>query len=318
MSQSQILLSIVVDTNAAETLYYEKLVRLFAQNPRVAIKRERLDLGDFVFRLQAVTTEALLDESEQAQDHCPQRTTKQCIVVERKTNGDLASSLQDRRFYEQKARFARSADGDGADSSIDTQLLVLVEGKPLHWKLTEVRGNFTNSALNSALLSTLLRDRMPVLRTLDFEDTCAALECIGKRLLKDELCLASREAKLNKTRIGAEGHKAFARKRKNLESPVAMLTVMLSTIPGLGPEGARALAMAYRTLQNIHDASMSELALVQATPSRRLGPSLAAVIKSVVSARGPVDAKLVPDVFVTEPTHVTKKPKKRHNCPENV
>ncbi len=301
MGLSQAQLSIVVDTNAAETLYYEELTRLFAQNPRVAIKRERLDLGDFVFRLQCATTEASLNE------------TKQCIVVERKSNGDLASSLQDRRFYEQKARFARSADGDGAQASIDTQLLVLVEGKALHWKLNDVRGNFTNSALNSALLSTLLRDRMPVLRTLDFEDTCAALECIGKRLLKDELCLASREARLNKTRIGAEGHKAFARKRKNLESPMAMLTVMLSTIPGLGPEGAGALAMAYRTLQNIHAASVSELALFRATPSRRLGPSLAAVIKSVVSATGPVDAKLVPDVFETEALPATKKPKKKEH-----
>ena len=69
---------IVVDTNAGESALYEALVRRFDGS---TVQRRKLDVGDVMLVAEAGT-----------------------VYVERKTWLDLASSLIDRRYVEQKAQ----------------------------------------------------------------------------------------------------------------------------------------------------------------------------------------------------------------------
>ena len=80
---------IVVDTNAGESALYEALVRRFDGS---TVQRRRLDVGDVMLVAEAGT-----------------------VYVERKTWLDLASSLIDRRYVEQKARLRSLVAQGGGD-----------------------------------------------------------------------------------------------------------------------------------------------------------------------------------------------------------
>ena len=147
--------SIVVDTNAGETALFQALVRRFDAS---TVTRRKLDVGDVMLVADAGT-----------------------VVVERKTWLDLAKSLTDGRYAEQKVRLrslmAPPAEpgeedaGDGATSNV-VAVLYLVEGSLTGWSGKVAGGGgmgpvskMTNAQLEAAVVMTAVRDGVPVLRT---------------------------------------------------------------------------------------------------------------------------------------------------------
>ena len=78
-------MTITVDTNAGETALYEALKEELGEE---AVQRLRLDVGDVQISTQ----------------------TGEAVIIERKTWHDLASSLRDGRYHNQKAAMVGAAE----------------------------------------------------------------------------------------------------------------------------------------------------------------------------------------------------------------
>ena len=150
--------TIVVDTNAAETPLHRSLLARFGKGQ---VSRRRLDVGDVELTAESGTRR---------------------VVLERKTWTDLAKSLTDGRYAEQKMRLLASAAGaedhtDEDDTApppltprVHTTIGYVVEGSIRGWWGT-VGGamggtsSMTNARLEAAIAKTSLRDGIHVLRT---------------------------------------------------------------------------------------------------------------------------------------------------------
>ena len=91
-------------------------------------------------------------------------------LVERKTAADLAKSMMDGRYREQKQRLVA---GDRFERP-----MYLLEG------LSTEQDLMPSATLEQAIVSTQLRDGLAVLRTTSVHDSVAALA--GKKPLKSE------------------------------------------------------------------------------------------------------------------------------------
>ena len=197
-----------VDTNAGETPLFAALQARLGTEHHVV--RERLDVGDVV--LTAPDGGATL-------------------IVERKTWPDLAKSLTDGRYAEQKARLLAAAaapppppcagttaaaagdeegdeDGDeapleeeGEDDALaggggSTGVLYLIEGPLKGWSGT-VGGamgglsKMKNAQLEAALVLTAVRDGLPVLRAKDAAHTVELVVYLLGKLRAGELRLGA-------------------------------------------------------------------------------------------------------------------------------
>lgn len=147
---------------------------------------------------------------------------KTLVLVERKTLNDLHSSIQDGRYKEQKLRIT--------DSKIP-QKYYLVEGS-----LKAYKGPPADvDRLYSAILNTTVRDRIPVLRTEDLNDTIKTLAKIYNTLLMHgPLVLANSQVTVNQSNITDADYVETLRpnKKENLTPDVCYLS-QLAQIPGV-------------------------------------------------------------------------------------
>ena len=262
--------TICVDTHSAETSLYEALVARFGNQ---TVIRRRLDVGDV-----ELTADAGL------------------VVFERKTWADLAKSLSDGRYAEQKARIlslVRAAGGgaegegdqpstEGAAPLVHTTAIYIVEGALTGWA-GKVGGRMggtsqvSNAQLEAAIVSTSVRDGVPVLRSKDTTHTVELITYLFGKLRLGEWGGAGARA--------AAGGTAYAgllkkRKRDNLTTATTW-EVMLAQVQGMSANKASVVAAAFPTMTALAAASVQELAalLVPASgrdgKARRLGPAVA-------------------------------------------
>jgi ERCC4-type nuclease len=161
------------------------------------------------------------------------------LLIERKAAGDLAASIKDGRWRDQKARLLQQT---------AFQPLYVVEG-PLT--------GLARVALQGAICNTVLRDRIHVLRTRDADDTVLVLRLLLRKVTAPPPALRTLVAK---------------RKRGS-----NTLQRMLACIPGVSEHIAGVLVVAYGTLGALQRALEADRAAVQAlrvSPHRRLGPAL--------------------------------------------
>lgn len=147
---------------------------------------------------------------------------KTLVLIERKTLNDLHSSIQDGRYKEQKLRIT--------DSKIP-QKYYLVEGSLKGYKGSP--GDVDR--LYSAILNTTVRDRIPVLRTEDLNDTVRTLAKIYNTLLTHgPLVLANSQITANQSNITDADYVETLRpnKKENLTPDVCYLS-QLTQIPGV-------------------------------------------------------------------------------------
>ena len=274
-------MAVRVDTNAGESALFAALqARLGAEQ----VVRERLDVGDVVLKTDDGGT---------------------ALVVERKTWADLASSLTDGRYAEQKARLlavaaaaapaapsneegeeeegaeaqhAAPASAPGASSSTIIAVLYVVEGALRGWE-GAVGGaiggpsRVKNAQLEAALVMTAVRDGIPVLRTKDTAHTVEVLAYLHGKLRAGELmgvggggAGAGASAASSST---APSYAALIKKRKrdNL-TPTATWEVMLAQPVGMSARKAAAVAAVYPTMAALAAATEAELAAVRVPPAR--------------------------------------------------
>jgi ERCC4-type nuclease len=281
--------AIAVDTNAGEAGLHAALVQRFGES---TVERRRLDVGDVV--LTGGDSGAV-------------------VLIERKTWADLAKSLTDGRYAEQKARLlscvaggggARAEEGDASEASgeeaeaagaarMPTRAVYIVEGALKGWA-GAVGGHMgglskmKNARLEAAIVMTGVRDGVPVLRSKDAAHTAELVGYLYTKLRDGALQSAGGGA-------GGGGYASLLKKRKrdNL-SPETTWQVMLAQVPGMSATKAAAVAARYPSLSALAAATEKELAAVQVLaapapagdaaapspprptkPARRLGPVVA-------------------------------------------
>lgn len=225
---------ICVDTNSAEDGVFTAL-----QSMNVPSERRRLDVGDITVSNESRT-----------------------LVLERKQWSDLAASICDGRFKEQKSRMV---------STENTLYMYVVEGSLGSWD-GSCRG-MKHTCMWAALTKTCLRDGIPVFHTLKDTDTASLCAYLYTQLSSNGF-----QALAN----GVVSGSASKRKRDNLESPTDALRAMLCVLPGVSRAKADVLVDRWPHVALLSYASESDIAHLKCG-ERNLGPALAKRIRSVFS-----------------------------------
>ena len=264
--------TIAVDTNAGEAGLHAALVQRFGADQ---VERRRLDVGDVV--LTGGDSGAV-------------------VLIERKTWADLAKSLTDGRYAEQKARLlscvaagcgARAEEGDASEASgeeaeaagaarMPTRAVYIVEGALKGWA-GAVGGSMgglskmKNARLEAAIVMTACRDGVPVLRAKDAAHTAELVGYLYSKLCEGALDgggIAGGGIAGGGAAGGGYASLVKKRKRDNL-TPETTWQIMLGQVPGMSAAKAAAVAARYPSLSALAAATEKELAgvLVVVPPS---------------------------------------------------
>lgn len=216
-------MKVLVDTNTAE----DRLAALLQAG------RERLDVGD-------VRVE----------------TDDEAIVFERKTWSDLASSIVDGRYSDQKRRALHAPDAK------PTTYCYVIEGPLPAWQGSF--GRMPCKAVWCALIKTSLRDRMPVFHTLSTGETADLVRYVAQQLGEGGFVPST----------SASAAPLAKRKRENMENPALAYRAMLTLIPGMSEAKAEVLAASFPSFSHLLSAAEADIAELRCA-GRRFGPKLA-------------------------------------------
>lgn len=245
--------SVTVDTNSGEDSVFQHLKTRLGEG---LVKRKRLDVGDFEINAGGWR-----------------------VIVERKSIADLVSSLKDGRRREQKARqmAAMSEDAEGR-----TRVVWVVEGPLATWHSSLPITNFPVSQMEAAVISTNVRDNIPVLRCVDTLSVAETIIYLHKRCVDNEMdCIAASQ----KAAAAGYGALVHVKKAKNVDKAVAY-KMMLATIPGCSMVKAEALFKHFPTMVSLVDESRSPGAIKMISNievgSRKIGPVVAKRILEII------------------------------------
>jgi ERCC4-type nuclease len=178
-----------------------------------------------------------------------------CLAVaERKTYGDLASSIETGRYAEQRTRLLDFRTTSGCI------ILYIIEGSP------HVLAENKRKRVQGALENLVVRHNIPVLHTVDAANTAKALENLHKKfndLPTDGVSL--HDQALPRTRKG------------KMEDN--MLALQLTVIPGVSLNKAQAITAMYPTMADLihaldHSKKPDMLLEDISLGTRKLGPAL--------------------------------------------
>lgn len=165
------------------------------------------------------------------------------VLIERKTMADFSASLVDGRLFPQAARLARDS----------RRTLMLIEGPP-----AALMPDVHPHAVQGALASLAAMWRLPVLHTVDAEDSLRVIRFLATQVD------GSRERTLRR----------YARKPKRLAS---RRLFVLQGLPGVGPALAVRLISQLGSVRNVLTADINQLQQV-----RGVGPKKATRILELV------------------------------------
>jgi len=162
-------------------------------------------------------------------------------IVERKRTDDFAASIVDSRWREQKARLAASG----------AIVVYLIEGS-LYGQ------SKSPQVLSSALINTMLRDKMFVIQTRGIEDSSMYLQQLAKKVGQDLKCHTGMTSLLSK------------RKRK-VENAFQL---MLMAVPSVSERIASVLVATYPRLTSLQQQlrqNPDQLRQLQISAQRKIG-----------------------------------------------
>ena len=176
------------------------------------------------------------------------------IVVERKTLSDLAASIKDGRYAEQKQRltaFMRSIgredilQGEGEEEEEKENrhhrviVVLLLEGRMRYDDDREERiGGLANKAIVTAAINARFRDGFFVVETQNLKETAAFVRCIAKRLPENGIGWSL--SQMNREYVPCV---VKTQKRENLDVPTSFVC-QLCQIPGVSLKTAHILVKA--------------------------------------------------------------------------
>lgn len=169
-------------------------------------------------------------------------------LIERKTLADLASSITDGRYKEQKQRLFAWLH----EQPTRRQVVYIIEGfkgyHPSAYASMRLHGGVTVQSLLSGILHTVVRDSIHVLTTSCLDDTRCLIEAIWLRASKnpDEVLTHPGQAPSNEAYTDAVKMK----KQKNI-TPENILVFQLSQIPGISSKIATAIAKYHPTMAHL-------------------------------------------------------------------
>ena len=175
----------------------------------IEFSKENLDLGDIIFK----------------------KDGRMVILIERKTLGDLSSSIKDGRYKEQKIRILNSI-------SPSIRKIYLIEGTDMKcFKLP-------HNTFNSIMIHTMIRDNIHVKRSSNLGDTGNFIINIYNRLNKIKFTDSSKIENYSET--------CRPNKKSNITSKVCCLN-MLQQIPGVSSKLAGAFYNNYGNMQMLYN-----------------------------------------------------------------
>lgn len=157
------------------------------------------------------------------------------VLVERKTLADLAASIKDGRYAEQKQRLRAAMTDPGC------RVVVALETPRFSFDDAKGGGHgLRHSALVSAVVNTQLRDGMPVFQTSGVDETAALLAALARRLAKDPTAWRAEAAASDSV---AEYRPCVVKacRRENLD-PETAFRMQLCTVPNVSWKTADAIA----------------------------------------------------------------------------
>ena len=190
-----------------------KLKEYLESTDKIQIIQEYLDLGDIIFR----------------------NDSKDILIIERKTMGDLYSSIQDGRYKEQKIRLMNHYSNH--------QIVYIIEGT------ISCSSKFFKKAkpiTDGALLNMTFRDKLNVIRTKDVSDTASILYKIGNKIIKNPEFFKN-DSETNKINY-LDTIKIC---KKDNMTPKLCNIVQLSQIPGVSKQMAEIIIEKYNSLSNL-------------------------------------------------------------------
>lgn len=174
---------------------------------------ESLELGDYIFKVE-----------DQVR-----------LVVERKTLSDFAASITDGRHREQKSRLL----GVYPKSAV----VYLIEGDIMNADLVLRHSRVKADTLVSAMLNTMLRDSVQVIRTGGPEETIYILSCICDKLKKGYSSTSTHSESLVTSAVKSC-------KQDNITPKVA-LQMMLSCVPGVSVSTAGRISSRFTNMNDL-------------------------------------------------------------------
>jgi ERCC4-type nuclease len=247
---------ITVDTNPHEEALYIHLQEIASRpTSNFEVQRGRLDVGDVEIRAD------------------PSDASSETIWLERKTWGDWVSSITDGRYRDQKKRALHAT-----DTNTCARFVYALEGAGVERWNGSTR-KMRNVMPIAALVKTLLRDGVPVLRTNCIEDTAELAAYLCKQLSTGELNAQARIKAVEKRTNGV-----FKRKRTSDMQPESLFKTMISSVPGMGGQKADAVYKQFHTIHILAEACKHDLDAIAdvRVGSKRLGHNTAAALRSAL------------------------------------
>lgn len=169
------------------------------------------------------------------------------IAIERKSSSDFVNSILDSRLFKQAQQL----------KELYEKPIFIIEG----FNRTYFERNVHENAIRGALASLLVDFGIPIVFTEDREDSARMIVAIAKREQKE----GKRPVRL--------------RTQKRAMSLSEMQQFIVESLPGIGPELAKALLKHFKTVQSIFTAPASRLMEVQG-----IGEKTAKEIRKVITA----------------------------------
>ena len=159
---------IIIDTREAKLIELIKSTSTF----KIPYRVENLQIGDIIIRYQ-------FDENSSSKTYN--------IILERKCITDMIASIKDGRYKEQKIRLqsevAKNTKTTPSTTPSTTQTIIayILEGSQNELRLPQDK-----TMLNGSIISSLFRDKIPILRTYTLQETLDIIIRLHDRLSKDK------------------------------------------------------------------------------------------------------------------------------------
>ena len=213
----------------------ENLLKLWFENQ---LKKQTLEDGKFI----KPTYQKLLIGDIQI-NH-PNVT----IILERKTMKDLAASIKDGRYKEQKARML-------ANKQPNMVLIYIIEGYMERQDMKDEKVNgIAITTLISSMLNSMIRDNIYVYKTFTHQETCKTLQVLYNKLLNhpesfipEKILLLPKQPVQAKIEDFNYSEVIKLKKKDNLTPEVCFIT-QLSQIPRISNNTAKQIVTKYKTI----------------------------------------------------------------------
>ena len=189
------------------------------------------------------------------------------IAIERKTIADLASSIQDGRHREQKARLMSNYP--------QSRIVFMIEGG-MRSDMEGQLGRVPMTTIASSILNTQLRDNLHVCMTNDTAHTINVIEMLAKKMSKGDF-----GAKTSHLSTEAEYCTKLKSKKMDNNNPKVCFIQQLMIVPGLSASIADAIVQRYPGMANLcshipdEDIVQSIAEIPHGPKQRRVGPKVA-------------------------------------------